>query len=244
MTAYVSGRHRELVMEAIDEYGLPLPDYVIGDVGTTLYRVNSRHEWSQPSGWEDRIAADWNGLVAGDLAQLLDDLPFLTLQPSAQQNRCKLSYTLPTSAEVDELLRLAGERLDAAGVRANLVYSVDETKDMGLLDVLPRSASKLHALKALMRELGLGAEQVVFSGDSGNDLDVLASELPAVLVANAQDSVREEARRLAESRGNLEQLYLARGGFLGLNGNYAAGIVEGVAHYRPEVRAWLAEVPA
>jgi hypothetical protein len=30
-------------------------------------------------------------------------------------------------------------------------------------------------------------------------------------------------------------LYLARGGLLEMNGNYSAGILEGVAHYHPEL---------
>ncbi|WP_206199287.1 HAD family hydrolase [Parasulfuritortus cantonensis] len=37
--AYVTGRHRALVEAAIAEYGLPVPDYLIGDVGSTVYRV-------------------------------------------------------------------------------------------------------------------------------------------------------------------------------------------------------------
>ncbi|NNJ94540.1 MAG: haloacid dehalogenase, partial [Halobacteria archaeon] len=37
--AYVSGRHRALIERAIVNYRLPLPDFVIGDVGTTIYRV-------------------------------------------------------------------------------------------------------------------------------------------------------------------------------------------------------------
>ena len=40
--AYVSGRHRELVEDAIRDYRLPLPDWVIGDVGTTIYQVRCR----------------------------------------------------------------------------------------------------------------------------------------------------------------------------------------------------------
>ena len=44
--AYVSGRHRSLVEDAIMEYGLPLPDWVIGDVGTTIYHVRTG-EWRQ-----------------------------------------------------------------------------------------------------------------------------------------------------------------------------------------------------
>ena len=38
--AYVSGRHRELLHEAIDSYQLPEPDYAITDVGTRIYEIN------------------------------------------------------------------------------------------------------------------------------------------------------------------------------------------------------------
>jgi hypothetical protein len=75
----------------------------------------------------------------------------------------------------------------------------------------------------------------LFAGDSGNDLTVMASHLPAVLVANASDEVREQALELARRNGLVERLYLARGGFLELNGNYAAGILEGVAHFHPVI---------
>ena len=37
--AYVTGRHRQLVEEAMEQYRLPQPDFVIGDVGTTIYRI-------------------------------------------------------------------------------------------------------------------------------------------------------------------------------------------------------------
>jgi sucrose-6-phosphatase len=32
-----------------------------------------------------------------------------------------------------------------------------------------------------------------------------------------------------------ERLYCAQGGWRGLNGNYGAGILEGVAHFRPDL---------
>jgi hypothetical protein len=58
--------------------------------------------------------------------------------------------------------------------------------------------------------------------------------VPAVLVANAD----AEVRRLARESGN-PALYIARGGYLGMNGNYSAGILEGAAHFWPEVDDWL-----
>ncbi|MDD5412287.1 MAG: HAD family hydrolase, partial [Methylobacter sp.] len=53
--AYVSGRHRELVENAIHDYRLPLPDWVIGDVGTTIFQVGDQ-EWRHWPEWEQTIA--------------------------------------------------------------------------------------------------------------------------------------------------------------------------------------------
>ena len=39
--AYVSGRDQKLILDAIEEFYLPVPDYAIGDVGTTLYRIKN-----------------------------------------------------------------------------------------------------------------------------------------------------------------------------------------------------------
>jgi hydroxymethylpyrimidine pyrophosphatase-like HAD family hydrolase len=119
------------------------------------------------------------------------------------------------------------------------VWSIDETTDTGLLDVLPVSASKLHALEFLRERLAVALGRTVFAGDSGNDMEVLASAVPSVLVANARDAVRTEAAAAALRAGHGKALYLAHGGLAGMNGNYSAGILEGVAHFIPSMRAWL-----
>ena len=112
---------------------------------------------------------------------------------------------------------------------------------MGLLDIVPRRASKLHALEALARQQQFAFRQVVFCGDSGNDLEVLASAIPSVLVANSRPEVMARALKMAAAGGHKDRLYIARGGFLGMNGNYGGGILEGVAHFHPEIAAWLGE---
>ncbi|MFW6379199.1 MAG: HAD family hydrolase, partial [Guyparkeria sp.] len=45
--AYVSGRDRRLLESAIAEFALPTPDFAIGDVGTTIYRIDDGewHAW-------------------------------------------------------------------------------------------------------------------------------------------------------------------------------------------------------
>ncbi len=237
--AYVSGRHRELVENAIAEYALPNPDFVIGDVGTTIYRIGPGGEWSHWSDWEERIAGDWNGRDRAGLEQALAGLEPLRAQEASKQNRLKLSYYLPLDCDRADLARRIDARLAALGVRARLVWSVDEPAATGLLDVLPASASKLHAIEALLHAEGFTEAETVFCGDSGNDLEVLASAIPAVLVANFESGLAARAQRLAGEIGHADRLYVARGDFMGMNGNYAAGVLEGIAHYHPAAIAWM-----
>jgi len=236
--AYVSGRHRELVEDAIREYDLPLPDWVIGDVGTTIYRIDAG-EWQHWQAWEQDIAADWRGLISNDLRPLFSDLPSLRLQEETKQNRYKLSYYLPLLMDIDALQQDMLRRLGRYSIAASLIYSVDEATSTGLLDVLPAHATKLYAVEFLMRHQGFAYANTVFAGDSGNDLPVLASAVPSVLVANADLDVVEQAKAQARKQGTMAAFYLTQGGFLGMNGNYSAGILEGVAHYHPETQIWM-----
>lgn len=231
---YVTGRHRELIEHAMSEFDLPRPDFAISDVGSTIYQVDA-NEWRQWAAWDAHIAPDWCGMTNNDLYKLLQVFPALRLQEQEKQNRHKLSFYAPTDIDTVTLLGEVDARLGQSGIRANLIWSIDEHAGVGLLDVLPASANKLHAIEFLMQQQGYTHENTVFAGDSGNDLDVLSSHIQSILVANADDQVRQQAA----SRSTKETLYVARGGYLGMNGNYAAGILEGMAHYLPEVDAWL-----
>jgi len=237
--AYVSGRHRSLVANAVASYALPLPDFVVADVGTTIYRVENRQDWQHLFDWEDQIARDWQGLTHADLKRQLADIPGLRLQESRKQNRHKLSYYVPLQADRNAISALIQQRFEQLEVKASLVWSTDEPAGVGLLDVLPASATKFHAVSALMDRLGIPEARTVFCGDSGNDIEVLVSPVPAVLVRNAQPEVRAAALALSQQHGNSENLYCAEGGFAGMNGNYAAGILEGLAHYHPDLVALM-----
>lgn len=236
---YVSGRHRALIEDAIATYRLPVPDFVIGDVGTTIYRVGKEHAWERMQQWEEQIAADWAGHTHGELLALLKKLPVLRMQELSKQNRLKVSYYLPLYQDIDKLAPAIRERLESVGIRARLVWSVDDIADIGLLDILPASASKRHAIEALMVEQGFDLQHTVFCGDSGNDMEVLISPIPSVLVGNSRGDVKRLARELAVEAGTGDCLYVAEGGLLGMNANYSAGMLEGIAHYHPQTIAWL-----
>ncbi len=232
--AYVSGRHLHLVEQAIAEYALPRPDVAVTDVGTKIYR-------SQPDGWEDitlwqkRIARSWRGKTHDRLRQALLPCRELQLQESSKQNAYKLSYYLSLDVGRERVLSCVRQHLDGLGVAAELIWSVDDMKRIGLLDILPRNAGKRDAIEFLQQLLGYSSRQTLFAGDSGNDLTVLASPIPAVLVANAEPEVRQQAMEQATANGCDKSLYLARSDKSALGGYYAAGVLQGVAFFFPDM---------
>lgn len=232
--AYVTGRHRALIERAIEQYDLPQPDFAIADVGSTIYKLN-RGIWQQWHEWEEKISADWNGLHSSELHAFLQNITALKLQEQEKQNRHKLSYYLSCVVDEKRVMEEVKNRLTKANIRTNLIWSIDDEQAVGLLDILPASANKLHAIKFLMQKHDFNYDNTVFAGDSGNDLDVLLSPIHAVLVANASDEIRA-----ITTRSDLQaSLYQAKGNYLGMNGNYSAGILEGVAHFLPYVDSWL-----
>lgn len=236
--AYVTGRHHKLVLEAIEQYQIPVPDFVIGDVGSSLYEIHNLH-WQHSSQWIDEIAPGWAGVSHQELIKLFEDIKELKLQPEDKQSEYKLSYFAPENCNRNALLNEMETRLEKKNIKAHLNWSIDDLERVGLLDVLPFNATKLHAIEFLIQHKGYQPSHVVFSGDSGNDLPVLTSPINATLVANAREDVRSEAMELAKQKGNEKQLYVAQGSILEMNGNYSAGIIEGLLHYLPAAQAWL-----
>ncbi len=234
---YVTGRNRALVEQAIEQYQLPWPDAVIGDVGSCIWSTFDR-SWSKWPQWEDRLKQDWSGPHLEAIRALLAREPELELQAEDRQTPLKLSYNT-LARGLDQRCRHLRQVLHSKGLAANVIGSIDEVDDIGLIDILPSMASKHSAIEMLMAAWGFHHWNTVCAGDSGNDLPFLTSALQSVLVANAEDSVRERAVRLAARRGQQANLYLARGGFHGMNGCYSAGVLEGMVHYLPEISAWV-----
>lgn len=237
---YVTGRHLALVEEALRHYQLPAADLIICDVGTSIYLPQGR-DWEPWRTWTEALRRCWPEGRRDALAAAMADIPTLRLQAPEQQGPFKLSYETSAIEDPRPLLAQIQTRLAACGSGSRVVWSIDETTATGLVDILPECAGKLHALEFVRQRLDIPKEATVFAGDSGNDLEILESAIPSVLVANAHEDVRREAVARAARLGTSDALYLARGGPWGMNGNYSAGILEGVLHFHPSVALWLEE---
>ncbi len=235
---YVTGRNYQLTKKAIEEYQLPLADFLICDVGASMHILNNQ-QYSIDKAWSDEIESDWNGMNMNLIQELLDDITDLEPQKQEHISYYKLSYF--SQNQPDHSLSKINERLNTINVNVNIISSYDEIEKVFLIDILPRSVSKLHAINFLMEKNGDTYDNTIFCGDSGNDLDVFTSGIPSVIVKNAHQDIIDKINEYESSNIALN-LYKANGGFHSLNGYYVSGILEGLAHYHTDLKNKINEI--
>lgn len=219
--AYVTGRRLPSALRGIERFGLPLPEALACEVGTTVYWRRDG-TYAPDREYQDALAASPGFVAAARVQAALADLEALRLQDPENQNAFKVSYFLD-AVPSPELLDQIRTRLADEG-RVRLVASHDPINGVGFLDLLPHAAGKANAVRCVTRKLGMTDDDVVFAGDSGNDTDALLSGVRAVLVGNAPATLRSEVRASAESRGLQDRVYFA-------SSHFAAGVLEGLHHF-------------
>ncbi len=229
---YVTGRNYQLTKNAIEEFQLPFANFLICDVGASAYKLIDQ-KYSVDEHWSSEIESDWNGMNMNLIQELLDDIDEIKLQHHDHLSFYKLSYFSQNQPDIS--ISKINERLNTLKVNVNIISSYDEVKNIYLIDILPRSVSKLHAINFLMEKNGDTYDNTIFCGDSGNDLDVFTSGIPSVIVKNAHKDILVKIDE-SEASGQVLNLYKANGGFYGLNGNYVSGILEGLAHYHTDLK--------
>ncbi len=196
---FVTGRDPKFIRELCDG-GVPWPEYVIGDVGTTIAKVVNR-EIHPIEPLEKDIADRW-GDAGASVRAALDGHPGLTLQPTAF--RYRVSYDLHTDSFDPQ----------AHGIIQEMGHDT-LVSDNRYFDVLPRGVSKGPSLKRLVAHLDIAPDTVLAAGDTMNDLSMLECGLPAVAVGGSEPDLLSRV-------GPLKQVHKAAA--IG-----AAGILEAVA---------------
>ncbi|HLP66174.1 MAG TPA: HAD-IIB family hydrolase [Rhizobium sp.] len=211
LLVYNSGRLIEDILAFITEEGLPDADYLIGGVGTMMHAATVPEIADAYAASLDR---DYDPLR---IAERLRSLPGIRRQPERYQHALKSSWYFH-DAPLERIEALEQE-LRAEGLSVKLVYSSGHD-----LDVLPGNADKGKALTWLCAKLGIGLDEAVVAGDTGNDLGMfLLDGVRGIVPANAHP----ELRRLA---GEREDVYLAER-------DTADGIIEGLRHWQAREHA-------
>jgi HAD superfamily hydrolase (TIGR01484 family) len=169
---FVTGRDLDFIADLIARPGVPQPDMIIGDVGTTIVHG---HDFSPVTPVQDWVDARWDD--ANDrVLELLADEPGIELQPVMGSRRVSYYYD---PAQVPEA---AITKARAAG------FDVITSADL-YLDVLPPGVAKGPTLTRLVEALSLPAERVLVAGDTLNDLSLFETDFRGVAVGNSEPAL-------------------------------------------------------
>jgi len=177
---YSTGRPLQNTLQAIEEYQLLPPDYIISDVGTQVYNVQ---KGSRLDGYSRYIHEDWDILTIEDTIHSLQ--LDIRKQPDSWQSEYKSSWYLENAPPI--WLWQIQKALDRTGVKTSVVYSSNRD-----LDVLPLGANKGGALRWMMHHLHVPPHQTLAAGDSGNDQAMFLIEgVHGIIVNNAQPELNK-----------------------------------------------------
>lgn len=199
-----TGRRFDDLLAKLSFHDIPQPDVVISGLGTAVHHPPNL---TKSVKWQRHIDHLWHPQKVEDI---LSDIPGLTMQPQSRQGAFKISYYIdPGLIDPQEIRRV----LLRAEQTVNTIFSFGQ-----YLDVLPIRASKGLALRWCAAHLGFSLNNTLVAGATGADGDMLRGNTLAAVVENRH---RLELAELAD----IEGIYFA-------NRQYAAGILEALAHYR------------
>lgn len=205
LLVYNSGRLAEDILDFVAATGLPQPDYVIGGVGTMLVAPTGTASLDR---FHERLSEGWS---LDAVEEILGAYDRTERQPDIYQHAFKSSWYL-RDADAGMLADIE-KRLQRAGVAFTMVYS--SSRD---LDILPLRADKGQALTWLGEELGIGPDEMLVAGDTGNDRSMFdLPDVRGIVVGNALPELR------AIGEGN-PRVFNARR-------THAAGVLEGLVHW-------------
>ncbi|TCQ20130.1 HAD-IIB family hydrolase [Rhizobium sp. PP-CC-3G-465] len=207
-----TGRSFHSAMAVLEQQDVPRPEVMITSVGSEIYTLSENGvSYEQDEGWLKAIAGNWHRSA---VERVLRGVSGLTPQAPLEQRDFKLSYFSDGTHATVERVRSA---LQNAGVLASVIHSHKR-----YLDILPIRASKGTAVDHVRRRYGLAENAVFVAGDSGNDIEMLQAIPQSIIVANYSD--------------NLGKLPALKHSYIASN-THAAGIIEGVLHFRNKAKA-------
>jgi sucrose-6-phosphatase len=227
LVVYVTGRNLTLTEGAIKEFGVRFPSVLCGDVGTSI-RKYENGAWTFDDGWIAHVKKASPRWDADAIRAAVAGVSGMREQESEHLNQFKQSYYV--EHEKNEQVLKEVDALVKGKFDEVIIYSFDSQDGKGLLDFLPASATKQTALEYVAEEYGAAKDDVVFCGDSGNDIFPLTAGFCGVLVRNADDQLVENVKKAMDENPALK-VYFAKGGFKGLSGYYTSGVIEGAYHY-------------
>ena len=220
---FATGRHLESVLRVMEYDGLPRPEWMICDVGSSIHRRDTKGAYHPFEPYDDHLAGLLGEIDRAAVERTLEVIEGLVLQDEACQSRFKISYFAPADrveSLVGEITRVCGEE----GLPFACMGSVDPFNKKGLLDLLPAGVSKAYALIWLSTHADFRPDEVVYAGDSGNDHAALVAGFRAIAVGNMDGALADRIERELSEQGHPDLLFRA-------TKSATSGVLEGCRHF-------------
>lgn len=220
---FVTGRDFELTREAIDQYQLPSPEWIICDVGSSVLNRKSDNHFVKVEDYQRHLGNLCQEMPLNELRNELRHWDDLRLQEDSKQGEFKLSFYTDSSG-IEALEERIQQWLQDRSAPWSVICSVDPFTNDGLVDFLPENVSKAYALEWWRQHESWEQEEIVFAGDSGNDFAALTAGYLAILVGNARQSVIDKVRQAMREKEWLDRLHVAEG-------HATTGVLEGCREF-------------
>jgi len=200
-----TGRQLDAALRAIRHYNIPMPDVLITGTGSEIHYHPSM---ARDEHWQRHIDHNWTPRA---VRRVMSGLPGIELQPARMLSRYKISYNIDpeVAPSLEEIHRLMYQ----AELNVNCILSFGQ-----YLDILPHRASKGLALRYCAHQFGIPLDNILVTGGSGADADMVRGNTLSVVVANRH---HEELSMLDQVE---DRIYFA-------SKSHGAGILEAMDHY-------------
>lgn len=177
---------------------LPRPDFLIGALGTEIEYADG----SSVEAYSHRFGGHW------DRSRIEKIVPGGKTRVHAPefQTAFKVSYDIFDMSVADQVR----DRLEDIGIAATVIVTHGVA-----MDIIPADAGKGAAIVFLRNLLRVEMGRVVVAGDSANDIDMFADDYCGIVVANADEELK-----------NLPGPHIYRA-----QRPYAAGVLDGLRHW-------------
>ncbi|WP_346237718.1 HAD-IIB family hydrolase [Niabella insulamsoli] len=199
-----SGRNKQLLTEALEQYPFVDPDIIICSAGTELYYTK---DFVPDTGWEKHINHQWKREA---IVNAMESVANISPQEESAQWPFKISYFAGEHFSSDDLANINKQLYDKK-LAAKVLFT-----DSKYIDIIPRRAGKGNVVRYLSYKWKLPVDQFITAGNGGNDIDMLQGQAKGIVVANYSKEldVLKGKRNIFFSKQPL-----------------SSGISEGISHY-------------
>ena len=179
LLVYVTGRELDWISNfLVENPHIPKPDYIIGDVGTTI--VNGK-TFEPISAVQDWIIKQWDN-ANEQVKNLLANEPGLKLQSVNPDYRVSYYYD-SAILQPSTIQKVIDAGFDCIISSYDIYF---------YFDVMPKGVSKGPTLLKFLSEINFNANNTIACGDTLNDLSLFETGLKGIAVGNSEPRLIEK----------------------------------------------------